>query len=422
MSLLSNVTPTHAPTATQPSQIGNDVICETVLHWVVEPPTAPLGWDRAAWEEARLAMAVHGISPLLYQQLHTTSAWSYLSPEVRHWLQEQYHFNQQRAHLIMGELEAILTASNEADITVVPLKGSAALYRLYQDDPALRPMADIDLMVRPADEPRFTEILHRLGYQDEEQTPRHRTFAHPTANTVASTRGEHPNNPRGIQLHTAINEQFWGSRYDVTDMLWEGTFSRFGSAKGWLSHPIGFMQHLLVHASADVIAGKARMVRLYDIALLAKQFDEKAWQSLVQNALQKGEARWFYTALWLTERYWQGTVPTAVLEQLAQTTPQGWRTILERSNLYYLSFCNPLRVSLQERLTWHRPGRERIAALWHCLFPAPTILREYHPDLSRKRQLPLAYARHLSSMVDGYRRTLFHVPRRSWLRREQGGK
>jgi hypothetical protein len=421
MSVLSEVSPARAASAPQ-AQAWNPIVCETVLSWLHTPPAIALGWSSAEWEEARWSIAVHGISPLLYHQLHATPAWTFLAPELRQWLTEQYGYNGERTRRLKAELEQVLGAAQKARIPVVPLKGSATLYTLYATTPALRPMADMDLMVRSDEEGGFTDLLYGLGYLPDESTPRHRTFSHPAAQKVVYTRGEHPDNPRGIQLHTQVSEQFWGSYFDVTDTLWQGSAASFGSAYGWLSAPLGMMQHLLIHTSADVIAGKARLIRFYDIALLAKQLDAEQWQTLVQAATEKQEARWFYTSLTLSVRYLKAEIPAWVLEALENATPPGWREFLSRSTLYHLSFCNPLRVSLQERLMWHRPGRERTVALWHCLFPAPTQLREYHPEITAKGQLPLAYVRHLRSMADGFRRSLLRLPRRSWIRREQGGK
>lgn len=421
MSVLSEVTPARTASAPQ-AQAWNPTVCESVLSWLHTPPAAALGWDSIVWEEARWSIAVHGIAPLLYHRLYTTPAWSFLAPELRQWLTEQHGLNDERARRLMTELEQVLLEARKEQIPVVPLKGSAALYTLYAATPALRPMADMDLMVRPDDELAFTQILYGLGYLQDESTPRHRTFSHPTAQNVVYTRGEHPDNPRGIQLHTQVSEQFWGSTIEVTDALWQGAAASFGAAYGWLSGPLGLMQHLLVHTSADVIAGKARLIRFYDILLLAQQFDSAMWQQLIQESIEKREARWFYTSLALTVRYLHADIPASVLEALAAATPPGWREFLSRSTLYHLSFCNPLRVSLQERLMWHRPGIERTVALWHCLFPAPTQLREYHPEITAKGQLPLAYLRHWLSMGDGFRRSLLRLPRRSWLRREQGGK
>lgn len=421
MSVLSEVTAARAP-ATPRTSAHAPTLCEVVLGWLRVPPASQIGWDHAAWEEAQWAMAVHGIAPLLYQKLCDTPAWSFIAVSTQQWLKQQYTFNAERASRLKNELIAILIEANHAQIQVVPLKGSAALFTLYSDTPALRPMADMDVLIRPGDETRFTEILNGLGYLPEESTPRHRTFSHPDARRVVSTRGEHPDNPRSIQVHTEINEQFWGSRIDVTSALWQGTNVPFGSSNALLSSPVGLMQHLLIHTSADVIAGKARFIRFYDIALLSKTLDDAMWHGVIHDALQQGEARWLYTALNVAVKYADISVPLPILEMLARGTPAALRNFLERTTLYQLSFCNPLRVSLQDRLTWHRPGKERMTALWHCLFPTPEQLREYHPDLTQARQLPLAYLRHLNSMADGYRRSLLHLPRRSWLRRDHGGK
>jgi hypothetical protein len=177
-----------------------------------------------------------------------------------------------------------------------------------------------------------------------------------------------------------------------------------------------------VHGSADVLAGKVRLARLFDAARLAADFDDALWHRLVDEGLRRGEARWLYTPLVLIERYLDAPIPAWVIEALGRQTPPALRAFIARSTMYHLSFCNPMRISLADRLTWHRPGFERAVALWHCLVPTPTQLRNYYPELAPSRRVPYLYAHHLGLMVDGARRLLLRVPRRSWLYRHNGGK
>lgn len=391
---------------------------ETVIVWVQRPPTAPVVWDEAQCEAARWAMQVHGIGPLLYKQWAATPAWAYIPAALQPWLQEQYEQNCRRAALLKQELEDLLASTANDGIPVVPLKGSALIFHYY-GDPALRPMADIDVLVRPQDEAQATTCLEALGYTLESATLRHRSFAHPTVNTVASSSGEHPDNPRGVQVHTAISEQFWGSRYTLTEELWQGQVAPFGSQQGWLSNPLTLFQHLLVHASADIMAGKARFIRLYDLLLVAARLTPQDWQTLVAAGVTRREARWLYASLALACRYLPLTIPPFVLEQLAKHSPPALVNWLEQTTLETISFCNPRRVALNERFCWHHPGWETIRAVRHCLFPDLAALREFYPY---SVPLPLLYLRHSVNVLDTLTRSLRQQPRRAWLHRDRGGE
>jgi hypothetical protein len=146
------------------------------------------------------------------------------------------------------------------------------------------------------------------------------------------------------------------------------------------------------------------------------------WEQLVDKGLREKEARWLYTSLAMIERYLDAPIPSGVLDALGAESPLALREFLAGTTMYYLSFCNPLRVSLSERLTWHRPGAERAMALAHGLFPTPDQLRDYYPEIAPARRIPQLYVHHWGLMADGVRRLLFRVPRRSWLQRARGGR
>jgi hypothetical protein len=57
-----------------------------------------------------------------------------------------------------------LQALVERDIPIIVLKGAALAYTVY-DTPALRPIGDIDILVRPDDAAAAREILDRIGWR-----------------------------------------------------------------------------------------------------------------------------------------------------------------------------------------------------------------------------------------------------------------
>lgn len=403
-------------------------VSEVVLTWVRRPTTHEVAeqvvdWQAEQWEAARWAIQVHGIAPLLYARLGPSRVSRALDPLLHTYLADQYRLNKLRVSALMAELAAVLRAAAQVGIDVMPLKGSV-LVEHYYADPALRPMADLDVLVRPADEARLAPLLHRLGYDATERTARHRSYIlAQTGGKIVSVAGEHPDNPHNLDVHTAIQEQFWGIDYRATEDLWSGCRpGLFGDAPGMLLEPPALLQHLLIHASTDMIACKMRLIRLVDIALVAARLSMTEWQQLVRAGQRRREERLLYAPLLLAERYLGAVAPSEVCATLAQGTPAHLRAYLEHADLYRLSFCNPVPAALGDKLSWYRPGREQLVALRHMLLPTPRELRDAYPRLTQLRQVPLAYLTHGLRVAGWPLRQILHIPRRAWVHRERGGR
>jgi hypothetical protein len=352
-------------------------VSETVFGWLRNVQAGELagqvaGWGKEQWEAARFALQVHGIAPLLYHTLRPNLAWSELSPLIKIYLAEQYQLNQQRVTILVAELEAILKSAHQAGIALLPLKG-AVLVTHYYEDPALRPMADLDFLIQPADQGRLASLLGELGYRQILSPPRHQRYILARRSLrVASTQGEHTENPYLLEVHTEVQEEFQGSRYRLTEDLWAASEpAPWGAAPGWLVKPWALLQHLLIHASRDLMDRRARLIQLYDLSLVTPHLNGADWERLRQGAERRGEERWLYAPLRLMERYLGNLAPREVMATLAQGTPARLRHFLEHVDLYTLSYLNPFPKSLISSLIWHRPDYELLVALRHLLLPAP---------------------------------------------------
>ncbi len=104
------------------------------------------------------------LSPLLYKSLkefNDTKGSIPLDAIAR--LEEQYLSNLSRNTVHLYELDKILRAFSGEKISVMVLKGAALLETMYKDI-ALRPAADIDILIRKKDLSRVNNILNSLGY------------------------------------------------------------------------------------------------------------------------------------------------------------------------------------------------------------------------------------------------------------------
>ena len=113
------------------------------------------------WPEVLAQANVHGLGPLLY--FHLKVAEVGLPPEVKRELAGLY-LRHRHANGVRAQVAAEILAAFQAEgIQVLTLKGIALAHLLYPE-PALRPMSDIDLLLKPAQARQAQEILAGLGF------------------------------------------------------------------------------------------------------------------------------------------------------------------------------------------------------------------------------------------------------------------
>jgi hypothetical protein len=398
---------------------------QVAVAWLTEPKTLAIaaqvaGWNDDAWGAARWAIQVHGIGPLLHHTLAGKPGTEALHPQLRRYLAEQYRLSSERVALLLGELAELLHACRAAGIDVLPLKGSL-LAAGYYAEPGLRPMNDLDVLVHPKDEPSLVKLLAQLGYQPLARSWKHLLLARPEGRgPIVSWDGEHPANPRSLDLHIQLEEQFWGLRYDLTSSAWAGAEpGKLLGVEALLMRPTALLHHLAVHASSDAIARRIRLLHLHDIALVARKVDDQGWQQILGWAGEQREQRLIYPALAFTSRYYP-VVPAAVLNELRAGMPPALLRHLDESTLDRFSFCNTAPTLLGERLLWFRSGRERAAALRHMLLPDAGEIATWYPALARPALLPLAYARYGAEIIGWAVRRALGQPRGKLAHTPQG--
>jgi hypothetical protein len=379
-----------------------------VIGWLTSPPIIDAGWDAQDWEAARWAVQVHGIAPLLDREATHWPAAAALHPSLRQYLADQRRLSGQRVALLLADLAELLAACHARNIAVMPLKGGL-LATTYYAEPGLRPMNDLDLLVHPSDEPRMLALLAELRYAPLARGWKHITLARPEAHgRVIAYDGEHPQNPRSLDLHVRLAEQFWGIGYDMTTEAWaDSAPGELLGSPTRLLRPATLLHHLAIHASSDMIARRLRLLHLHDMALVAPAVDRAGWEGIVSGAQARGEERLVYPALALTQRHYAAAVPDAVLGALRPGVPHALLRHLDANALDRYSFCNSAPTTPAEKLFWFRPGREQAAALRHMLLPDPAEMAHWYPHLSRRTLLPLAYARYGATLLGwGIRRAL----------------
>lgn len=305
-------------------------------------------FDPADWRLARAVAWSQGVNSLL----HVRSQNNPFGPsDWRHYLAAQYAGNRARVDRMLSLLERILDEMNARGIAPMPLKGMDLITRIY-DDVALRPIGDIDLLVRPQDMAAAAEAVLAAGFVGEGGIKRHDVFVLPP-NTVAEFLSEHPDNPIKVELHPAIAGHIARLDYDLTERMWRGAAEETWRGRCILRADIVALQlHLLLHAASDMHPRLLRAVRLHDAHLVYGRMTDAHMRQLLDEAAAANGAWWAFAPSALTARYYPGSPPCWLLEALRARTHASLRWLIGRATASSMSACNVRRTSPVEFAAW----------------------------------------------------------------------
>jgi len=263
-------------TAPPPYRVPRDLadpLIREIGAWLdgVRPTEAREPGDPRVGPALRRLISAHGLAPALVHDPKASAVGPTLPEDLRAWLADQDVRNRRRIGRLLEELGAALRAFGAAGVPVMPLKGAILATRPNRD-PFRRPMADLDLLVRPGDLEAARATLTALGYRrrlDRTRRPTHDTFELSGNTAVVAADGEHPDNPRRIELHTEVRRHLWGWVDDdeLTAFLWAGAIEATVLREpAMLPAPRAFAAHLAIHATSDLLLGRGRLLQWLDLA------------------------------------------------------------------------------------------------------------------------------------------------------------
>lgn len=318
-------------------------ITERFAWELADPAPGAPQWSELEWIVARAVAAMHGVSPLLSRTLRWQgpAGWT-------EFLEEQRAHTTQRHMRIAGLLQRLDCGARESGVAAVALKG-ASLHAMGLYAPGDRPMADIDVLVRPRDVHRAGRLLTSLGFRQTRESWKEREFT-PVDDHMPGEFGENADNSIKIELHDRICEKL---PWQITDMS-ERIFPPHPQP-GLHGYPsnASMMTHLVLHAAGSMTPRALRLLHLHDLARLSSRMTERDWDEML--ALGSGEGRlwWAFPPLILASRYYASTIPGHVLEALAKDCPYWLKTTFRHRTLHDAS-CSYLWVEAFPGIGWSR--------------------------------------------------------------------
>ena len=339
-------------------------ITERLAGELAQPTLAAPDWSPIEWRLARAVAVIHCVSPLLSGVLR----WE----GPAHW---RDFLAGQKTHVVARQrrmqelLDRIGTRCREAGIAIVALKG-AALHSMGLYCAGERPMADIDLLVRPADTTRTAQVLESLGFSESFANWKHSVFV-PKVCNLHQGLGEHSDNYLKVELHARIAEKLPLRIADVTDAIYPRA-----PHPGLNTYPskTALMTHLLIHAAGSMAFRSLRLLHLHDIALVSARMADADWDELVQAGRSMNRRWWALPPLQLTARYFPDAIPADVLAALSKRCPRTLRHIARYRRLSDVSLSYPW-VEAFPGIAWSRSCAEIVEYIGGRVWPDKELRR-----------------------------------------------
>jgi hypothetical protein len=176
-------------------------------------------------------------------------------------------------------IDRLLPAFSADGVPVLLLKGSALAHLIY-GNPALRPMADIDVLIDPADTERATAIARSLGYRF---ASRHGSRFEGTMHHLPEATTEASGFRIALEIHLDTMSPNQASSLTFAKLTAKPQRVRRGAGPdGMALGHTDMLRHLCRHAFEP--ARRVRLIHLYDLWIYQAVFREEIdWQELASR-------------------------------------------------------------------------------------------------------------------------------------------
>ncbi|MEW6614163.1 MAG: nucleotidyltransferase family protein [Thermodesulfobacteriota bacterium] len=281
------------------------------IDWLIEIQRDKIDWDYFL-EKAR----GEGISPLVFIRLPKVLINKNYTPKyVTDELRKDYYLSASKNTLIFNELRNILKVLNKAGLRVIVLKG-AALAEMAYGNLALRPMSDVDLLVKKEDLFSINEHLEGIGYFPSDRSLDGIDFTS-TYLTTLDYRNASTNSP-SFHIHwhfvnSTIPNDSYINNIKMEDIWQDAQKASVASVETLVMAPHHLIIHLSEHA-LRVTHSLSKLSLLCDINEAINSYQDRLdWDRLIKYSLKFKLDRMVYIALYFVSGFIASKIPERAL-------------------------------------------------------------------------------------------------------------
>ena len=227
-----------------------------------------------------ISLAVqNGLIPLLHEKLNLHQL-NYLIPsEILNLLKKRFLTSTKHLLSIEAGLIKIHSAFLSKGIDFIVLKGLTHSYNLYEE-PNLRPMFDLDILVKEKDIEQALYAVLELGFKPEKRIKENYLLRNISINQHIPALSF---NDCAIELHKSLFPLYNQISITETELWLQCTIQKINNIEVNTLCPEDNLLYLCHHANEHLKGGFVKLIWYLDIALLIKKYNESInWERVLE--------------------------------------------------------------------------------------------------------------------------------------------
>ncbi|MBN1930029.1 MAG: nucleotidyltransferase family protein [Desulfobacterales bacterium] len=233
--------------------------------------------DEIDWKDFQEKTYAHRIAPLVYSNLKQLDLLNFVPKPVIRALEMSLVYTS-RANIMMGEeLKKILCVFNERGISCIVLKGHAFIETIYHKNPAVRPLRDIDLLLKKNEVKEAGLVLKQMGYQFYNRSMGEHLYRESHFHLPFQKRVK--DNCFHVELHWHLIAPDIPVNLNMDDFRQRAVEIDFFGTKADVLHPEDALIYLIWHSSLN---GFNELLSLADFLYLIK-YHNPSWGKMISR-------------------------------------------------------------------------------------------------------------------------------------------
>jgi len=318
----------------------------------------------------------NGVSAVVYSKLNEIKKdCTHIPSFILKKLKKVYYLNATKNSLIYEELGKVLKIFSNAGLQVIVLKGAVLAEKIY-GNLALRPMTDVDLLVKKEDLIFLDEQMKILGYRPSDISVKDIDFSSGYLTTI-DYRSLSPNSP-SFHVHwhfvnSSIPNESYIKSIKIEDIWRDAEKTNIADVETMVMAP----HHLLIHLSEHALRVTHSLSKISffcDIGEVVNSYQERLdWDRLLKESLKFNLNRMVYISLYFASRFLETKIPENVLLKLRPERFSLGEKIFMNSiskNKRFPGFSYLVHLSMNNGLY------KKMKFLGKTLFPPPQIMAQ----------------------------------------------
>jgi hypothetical protein len=364
----------------------------------------PADWQSLADWAQRLK-----VEGMFYREMKSLDWPAELVPQaIRNRLRKAYRNQATRNASLFFAAAQVLQSFAEQQLPVIALKGLALAKDIYGDI-ALRPMSDMDLLLKEDDLVRAGRVLLALGYEQEVPAWESmlKTYHHlpPFTKRSGTT----------IELHWNIVTPDSPVEVDLDGLWARAHFIKVDDVEVRAFSPEDQFLHLCIHACFHLQTG-SDLIPFCDLAGLMKAYAGKIdWRTVIQRANRWGGHKCVYLVLLLVRELLGAAPPAAVMSEMM---PGDYQPAFFAEALEQVFDEKPSGQLIRRRfgklagIKKEKGAHGKASAFFREVFPSRAYMARIYPVSVSSPRIYLCYVFRLARLTVYFTKMLFRLGRR----------